>query len=215
MKTTLPLLRLAFLASLLISLHPAFAANAASVSKKTEEKEAVPYHITRNDVLGIMVFGEPDLTGGNKKVLAAGTINLGLINEIRVVGLTLPEAQAMIEKAYQDGRFLRNPKVTVSIEQYAQRTIVVQGLVNQPGRIEIPTDQIFTLKDAILKANGFKDTAKGTAVKVTRTLPDGTLKTFENLDVDSVFRGKSKARAEDANFALEPDDIVYVPEKMI
>jgi polysaccharide export outer membrane protein len=215
MKTTSPLFRLAFLASLLIGLHPALAADTASLTKKAEEKNALPYHITRNDVLSVVVIGEPDLTGGNKKVLAAGTINLGLIDEIRVVGLTIPEAQVTIEKAYQDGRFLRNPKVTVTIEQYAQRTIVVQGLVNNPGRIEIPPDEIFTLKDAILKANGFRDTAKGTAVKVTRTLPDGTLKVFDNLDVDSVFRGKSKARAEDANFPLEPDDIVYVPEKMI
>jgi hypothetical protein len=45
-------------------------------------------------------------------------------------------------------------------------------------------------------------------------MPDGSLKTFEHLDVASVIRGKDKAKLADANFQLEPDDLVYVPERI-
>lgn len=210
----------AFLAGLTIAaagfLPVAFSAQPPTpVTPKFDESKALPYRITRGDILAISIFGETNLTIGGKKVENRGTINLNLIGDIRVTGMTLAEAKTAIENAYRDGRFLRAPEATVSIEQYAQRSVSIQGLVNQPARYELPPDQQLTLKELIIKAGGFKDTAKGSAVRVIRTLPDGTLKVFENLDVDSVIRGKSKARAEDANFLLEPDDSVYVPEKMI
>jgi polysaccharide export outer membrane protein len=86
--------------------------------------------------------------------------------------------------------------------------------VNIQGRQEIPPDTEFTIKELIFKAGGFGDTAKSKEVRVTRTLPDGTLKVF-TLDVESALKGKTTASAKDAGFVMEPDDIVYVPEKII
>jgi polysaccharide export outer membrane protein len=45
-------------------------------------------------------------------------------------------------------------------------------------------------------------------------MPDGTLQVF-TLDVESAMKGRSSASARDAGFVLEPDDIIYVPEKII
>jgi hypothetical protein len=45
-------------------------------------------------------------------------------------------------------------------------------------------------------------------------MPDGSLKIFEK-DVESLLRARSSANVTDAAFPLEPDDIVYVPEKII
>src|SRR3954471_20060840 len=99
----------------LLATAPAFAAQATAV--KGDEKKYIPYRIARGDRLAVGVFGEPDLTKGGNKVEATGTIVLTLINEIRVVGLTIAEAQAAIENAYRDGRFLRNPQITVTVEE--------------------------------------------------------------------------------------------------
>lgn len=180
----------------------------------SESPNVLPYRITRGDVLSIAVFGEQGLTIGGKKVEARGTINLQLIQDIRVAQLTLTEAKAAIENAYREGRFLRNPEVTVSIEQYAPRIVSISGKVNSPGQYPLPPEQPFSLKDLILRANGFAETARGNDVRVVRTMPDGSLKTFEHLDVASVIRGKDKAKLADANFQLEPDDLVYVPERI-
>jgi polysaccharide export outer membrane protein len=210
---SLVLLSLALVASVFAS--ASFAAQPPALAPKPDDKANIPYRITRGDVLGVAVFGETDLTIGGKKVEPRGTINLSLINDIRVVGMTVGEAKAAIEAAYRDGRFLRNPEVTVTIEQYAQRTVIITGQVNQPARYELPPDQQWTLKDLVMRAGGFQETAKGTAVKVTRTMPDGSLKIYEDLDVESLLRGRGNtARNNAANFVLEPDDAVYVPTRL-
>lgn len=215
MKTNLalnPLLALA-LGCAVLPADTSVAAEAAPAPRPAE-KQYVSYRITRFDRLSVSVFDEPGLTVGQKKVEATGTIALTLIGEIRVVGLTILEAQAAIENAYRDGRFLRNPQVTITIDDYAPRTVSISGKINAPGRYEMPPDTAWTLKDLINKAGGFQETARGTKVRISRTMPDGSLKIFEK-DVESLLRARSKANVADAAFALEPDDIVYVPEKII
>lgn len=179
-----------------------------------QQKDFVPYRITRGDRLTISVLGEPDLRVGGIRVEAIGTVILPLVKDVRLVGLTIAEAQEAIGRAYREGRFLRDPQVTVTVEEYAPRTVLVSGKVNIQGRQEIPPDTKFTITDLIGKAGGFTETARSSAVRVTRTLPDGTLKTVI-LDVESAMKGKSSASASDAGFLLEPDDIIYVPEKII
>lgn len=189
------------------------APTAAAVAK--DGKRYVAYKITRGDVISVGVLNEPDLTVGQKRVESVGTINLPLIGDIRIAGLTLKEAQEAIEVQYREQRFLRDPRVNVIVENYAPRAVRVSGKVNTQGSINIPPDTEWTLVDVIVKANGLGETAKGSAVRVTRTMPDGTLKYFE-LDVESVLKAKNKnSSAPAATFVVEPDDIIYVPEKMI
>src|SRR5690349_6062840 len=74
------------------------------------EKKYVPYRITRGDVLNIIVVNE-DIPATPKRVEAVGTVNLTYIGDVRLVGLTLKEAQELIEKTYFESRILRNPTV--------------------------------------------------------------------------------------------------------
>ena len=179
-----------------------------------EERKAAPYRISRGDRVSVSVLGKPELKVAGARVEPVGTVNLVLVKEVRLAGLTILEAEAAVAKAYQDGRFLRSPRVTITVEEYAPRTVIVSGKVNIQGRQEIPPNAEFTLKDLIFKAGGFTDTARSSAVKVTRTLPDGTQKYFI-LDVESGIKGRANSSSKDASFVLEPDDVVYVPEKLI
>lgn len=188
---------------------------ALPVPTEIDGKKVIPYRITRGDRLAVQVFGEPDLTAGGKRVEARGTINLALIGDVYVYGMTVEEAARAIEKAYQVGRILRYPQVTVTVEQYAPRVVNVLGQVKFPGRIELTPEQQWTIKDVIMKVGGFSDTARGTAVKVTRTMPDGSTKVY-TLDVQSALRGSNRASgSSDASFIVEPGDVIYVPEKII
>jgi len=183
-------------------------------AQTTEEKKYIPYRIARGDILSVAVFGEPDLTAGRKKVGNTGTVALTLAGEVPVVGLTILEAQSAIENSYREGRFLRNPQVSITVDESVPRTVSISGKINIPGRHEMPTDTVWTLKDLIIKAGGLQETARGTRVRITRTMPDGSLRVFDK-DVESTLRGRSNANAAEASFELEPDDIVYVPEKII
>ncbi len=189
---------------------------AIPAANQRAEKKYVPYRITRGDILSIEVLanGEREFTAGQKRVEATGSINLLYIQEIALVGLTIAEAQDAIAKAYRDERFIRNPVVNVTVETYAPRVVRISGKVNSQASFEIPPDGEMTIMELIFKANGFQETAQGKSVKVTRIMPDGSLKVI-TLDVESAMKGKLKTPSGDAAFVLQPDDVVYVPERII
>lgn len=180
---------------------------------QSKTKKALPYKISITDKLGVSVVGEEELSV-TSRVDAKGFINLKFLGEVSVFGLTISEAQKVIENAYRDGRYLRNPQVTITIEDYAPRPVTIQGQVKNPGRISMPPESPMTLVDLVGMAGGFTDSAKGTEVKVTRVYLDGTKKVF-TIDVESLMKGKAAARAEDSEFLLEPNDLVFVPERII
>jgi polysaccharide biosynthesis/export protein len=173
------------------------------------------YNIRATDKLRITIFQEDDLST-LCRVDAKGTVNLPLVGEIRVRGLTLSEAERTIENAYKDGRFLRKPEVTVAVDDYAPREVSIQGQVKNPGRYPLPIESTMSVLDLVTKAGGFTDTALGTGVRITRILPDGSTRVI-TLDVESLIKGRSNAKTNGENNALllEADDIVYVPERII
>ncbi len=165
------------------------------------------------DRVRIVVYQEEDLTSLTR-IDARGRVNLPLIGEIAIGGLTLNEAQTAIENAYKDGRFLRNPQVTVSVEEYAPREVSIQGAIRTPGRYTLPIESTLTVVELVTKAGGLTDIGKGSAVTITRILSDGTKKVF-TVDVDSVIKGKKDSKTDDSTLLLQPGDIVYVPERLI
>lgn len=171
------------------------------------------YKITLTDLLRIDIYQEDDLRTLSR-VDAKGKINLPLVGEVNVVGLTVSEAQKAVENAYRDGRYLRSPQVTINVEAYAAREVSIQGQVRSPGRYPLPIETSMTVLELVTRAGGFTDTAKGTAVNVTRVTPDGKKQVF-TIDVDSLLKGKSGANISDNSLMLEPGDIVFVPERII
>jgi len=188
-------------------------ARAQDAPLKPESRKALLYTIAITDSLRVSVFGEEDLSRVSR-VDAKGTVNLPLIGEVKVFGLTLREAEQLIANAYREGRFLRNPQVTINVEIYAIREISVQGQVKNPQRVVLPAESTMSVLEAVTKCGGFTDTAKGTEVRVTRIGADGKVKVFV-VDIDSLIKGKNKAKSEDDSLLLLPGDIIYVPERII
>jgi polysaccharide export outer membrane protein len=203
-------LRLCLLAGCALAALPA---PAQVAPLKPDSRRALLYTIAITDSLQVSVFGEEDLSRISR-VDARGMINLPLIGEVKVFGLTLRDAEQAIGAAYRDGRFLRNPQVTVTVEVYAVREISVQGQVKIPQRVVLPAESTMTVLEAVTKCGGFTDSAKGTEVRVTRVGPDGKVQVFI-VDIDSLIKGKDRAKSEDNSLLLQPGDIVYVPERII
>ncbi len=165
------------------------------------------------DLIRVSIYQEDDLTT-HTRIDARGRINLPLLGEVTVGGMTVVEAQATIQNAYKEGRFLRNPQVTVNVEEYAPREVSIQGQIRTPGRYNLPIESTFTVVELVTKAGGITDIGKGSAVSVTRVLPDGSKKIFV-IDVDNVIKGRKDQKNDDNNLLLQPGDVVYVPEKLI
>jgi polysaccharide export outer membrane protein len=199
-------------AALILAALPAVRADNAAPAASGR---STAYRIRSTDKLSIRVFQEDDLSIISR-VDSKGTVNLPLVGEVRVSGQTLSDAERTIEAAYKDGRYLRNPEVTVAVEEYAPREVSINGQVKNPGRFPLPVESSMTVLDLVTKAGGFTDTAQGTEVRVTRILPDGSTRVI-TLDVESLIKGKGNTKNNEENSALllEPDDIVYVPERII
>lgn len=198
----------------LLVLAPIISAQTAQNTFSTgPDSRAITYVIALTDRLRINVFQEDDL-GVISRVDSKGRINLQLVGPIQVAGMTIEEAELAVENAYREERYLRAPQVTIVVEEYAAREVIVQGQVAQPGRIPLPIESGMTVLDAITKAGGFTDQARGDAVTVTRSLPDGTTKKTI-VDVKNVLRGRKGADETDSSMLLLPDDIVYVPMRLM
>jgi protein involved in polysaccharide export with SLBB domain len=85
--------------------------------------------------------------------------------------------------------------------------VTVLGRVKKPGKISLPATRDLVLSAAIQQAGGFDTSAKETAIRITRRLSNGGLKTRE-VNLHSV--GAQGLVEEDV--LLEPDDVVFVPE---
>ncbi|MCU0792152.1 MAG: polysaccharide export protein [Opitutaceae bacterium] len=171
------------------------------------------YVLTNTDRIRVAVFQEEELSI-IARIDSQGRINLPLVGEVAISGLKVGDAQTAIEKAYQDGRFLRAPRVTISVEEYAAREVSIQGQVRSPGRYPLPIEASMTILELVTRAGGFTDTARGTAVRITRISPDGTKRNFE-VDVESLIKGRRGANVSDNSLILEPGDIIFVPERLI
>lgn len=202
-----PLLWFAAFTSLLL------AGSLRSPAEETAARPVLSYTIACTDRLRITVYQEEDLSV-IARVDAKGTVNLPLVGEVVIVGKTVSEAQKIIEGAYKAGRYLKNPQVTINIEEYAPREVSIQGMVRNPGRYPLPIEASMTVLELVTKAGGLTDTAKGTAISVTRISPDGKKSVF-NIDIESLIKGRERAKATDDSLILMPGDIVYVPERII
>jgi polysaccharide export outer membrane protein len=186
-------------------------ANAADSSSAPATRAS--YTIANTDRLRITIYQEEDLSCF-ARVDANGLINLPLVGEISVAGKTVMEAQHIIESAYREGRYLVKPQVTINIEEYAPREVSIDGKVRNPGRFPLPIEANMTVLELVTKAGGLLDTAKGTAITVTRISKEGKKEVF-TVDVESLMKGRDKAKATDNSLILQPGDIVYVPERII
>jgi len=192
--------------------QPAEPAAKPAVDNPAGRRMAV-YTLSPGDRVRVVVFQEDDLSA-LPRVDARGTINLPLVGDVKVGGLALADAQRAVETAFREGRFLREPAVTINVEEYARREIQVLGEVRNPGKFDLPVESTLTLVEAIGRAGGFTDIARGTEVRLTRIGADGH-EVNTTIDVESIIRGRGKSKVEDNSMVLRPGDIVYVPQRII
>ena len=111
------------------------------------------YILTAGDTIELNIFREPDLTS-RSMIARDGTVQLPLIQEVKLAGLTVREAREMLRKHY-GSKYLINPQVYLNVVQFAQRKFTIIGQVSRPGSYELQGGQILDLLEAIGMAGGF------------------------------------------------------------
>jgi len=106
------------------------------------------YRLAPGDRLTLAVYDEPQLSG-DFFIDGGGEVLLPVAGSIKISGLTLAEAQELIQKQFANGVLVR-PAVSVRIKEY--RPIFVTGAVKKPGSYRFIFGE--SVKAAIATAGG-------------------------------------------------------------
>ena len=120
------------------------------------------------DLLEISVYGAPDFTR-QARVTDAGDISLPLIATVHVAGLTIHDAELLIQKRLSEGGFFTEPQVSIFPREYATQGISVLGEVQRPGIYPLRGRRY--LFDAISAAGGVTARAVNTITITHRSQP--------------------------------------------
>jgi len=136
-----------------------------------------PYRIGAFDRLSVTVFGVPELSQ-TVQADASGRISLPLVGQLDAAGHTPDELARSVETALR-GRYIRDPQVTVNLEETVSQVITIDGQVREPGLY--PVVGRMTLMRAVATAKGTTEFARLDDVVVFRTVGDRQMAALYNL----------------------------------
>ena len=161
------------------------------------------YVLSTSDTLEMSIFREPDLTT-RSRVASDGTVQLPLIGDVKVAGMTVRVAREMIRKRY-DADYLVDPQVYLNVIDYAQRKFTVMGQISRPGTYDFPGGSSLSLLQAVGMAGGFTRTADRSKVIVKRTTKGAAEETIK-------LNAKKMASEGKGTFEVAPGDVITVAE---
>jgi len=161
-----------------------------AIASSAQTPELSTYKLSSGDMITVRVLGEDDLRREKVRLSDAGTMSFPVLGEINVRGMTVGALEDYITKGLK-GRYLLNPQVTVTIDEY--RNFYVNGMVEKPGGY--PYSPGLTVRKAITLAGGFKERASRDKINIIR-------------DDDP----KQIQRKVDMNASVLPGDILTVEE---
>ena len=88
------------------------------------------------DAVRMTVYQNPDLAV-EARISENGQINVPLIGAVTIGGLSVPQAQKLIEDKLRTGGFVIKPEVTIQTTQIRSNQISILGQVAKPGRYPI------------------------------------------------------------------------------
>jgi polysaccharide export outer membrane protein len=166
-----------------------------------QERVSADYKIGPGDLLEINVVGDPDFPV-RRRVTEDGKISIPYLrDEISVEGMTEPECADRLEEVLAKDGGYRNPQVTVIIQEYQSKKVLVLGAVRSWGEYDLIGRT--TLSEVIAKAGGFSGEEAG-EIRITRVHQDGRNETLSITKEDILYKGIDPP--------LLPGDRIYIPE---
>ena len=147
------------------------------------------YTLGSGDQLEVQVYGEDDMTV-EAYLSDTGTLSYPFLGELKVLGLTVGQLEALITQGLQPDYFI-DPLVTVRIIEYRQ--FYINGEVDKPGGFAFQPG--LTVRKAVSLAGGFTERASKSSVYVISDTSD----TQESVKVK-------------LNYAVKPGDIITIEQ---
>ncbi len=183
---------------------PAFA---AAPNAPLTGARVASYKLQPMDLIRIQFFQEAELDR-DLRVSQDHGIVLALVGPVNIRDRTVRETELLIADLYRKD-YLVNPQVSITIMEYAQRTVTVLGAVGSPGTVVLPPEKTMTMLDVIARSGGFSRLANQKTVSLTRNLPDGRTANF-TINAEQMMTGDK-----DNQWPVKDGDIISVPERLL
>ena len=168
------------------------------------------YVVGPQDVLRIMVFEEPQLTG-SYRVDTDGSFTYPFIGLVPAAGLTLRAIEETLTKKLAEG-WVKRPQVSIEVEQFRARSIFIVGEVKNPGKHPLTGAQT-TLLEALAQA-GYLSPNSGTEVlilKPGKQPVDGALTPDKATESIRISLAELQEGRLSANIQIHEGETIFVP----
>ncbi len=178
--------------------------------EEAEKARFQTVRITVGDRLQVSIYEKlpvsPEKREEIKRVDEEGKIFLLPLGELKISGLRIAEAEAMIEERFSDLVVSPHCEIQIIQKQYAER-VYVYGEVLKAGTMPFkPGDRLL---DALSHAGGCADNAYMRSIKVIRT-GEENVKVY-SIDLRDIFESGNVYN----NMRLQDQDIVFVPRRFL
>jgi polysaccharide export outer membrane protein len=225
-NATLPVYPVQRIDADVISNQIRFSESDTKLLPRTPTSQYEDYRVGPGDILGITIWGHPELTvnggaplpaldnanvptdsGGSGaqiapdglRVAADGSIYFPTMGRVTVAGKTTAQIGALLIARLAE--YAVKPQLDVRVIQFRSQQVQLAGQLKNPGSLPI-TDVKLTVVDAITRSGGALSDADLQRVRLTRDGKTYLLDIQRTLDRGDVSQ----------NIALEAGDIVYVPD---
>jgi len=161
------------------------------------------YRIGPRDLLEIRVFEVPDLNV-ERRVSDGGSVELPLLGEFSVAGMTAAEAASHLEETLK-AKYVNRASVSIVIKEYQNKPVSVLGAVSHPGALNVSGN--WTLLQAISAAGGLTPQA-GKKIYVLRRADNSLSDTLE-VSTDDLLQTAATVW----NVPIFPSDVINVPAR--
>ncbi|WP_304153477.1 polysaccharide biosynthesis/export family protein [Megamonas hypermegale] len=162
------------------------------------------YRLYKYDTISVRIIGFRDAQGlDNIMIGTDGYVNLPYAGSVKLSGLTLEEAKAVLMQKFS--KYLKIPDMSVMVTSYGPRKVQVLGEVNNPGTVELASDDM-NVTNAISKAGWVTTYGRIKKAQVIRII-DGTMY-IKEANIKNYIEKHDITQ----NLALEDGDIIFIPK---
>jgi polysaccharide export outer membrane protein len=163
------------------------------------------YRLSKLDAVDMNFTFSPDFNQ-SLTVQPDGYVALKGAGTMFVAGLTIPQMQEAVAKAYRS--FLHDPEITVTLKDFDKPYFLASGEVARPGKYELRGD--LTVNEAVAMAGGFTQQARHSQVVLFRRI---SAYVAESHVIDLKKMLDSRNLNEDLH--LQPGDFIFVPQSRV
>lgn len=181
----------------------------ARMTADDEVAETQEYRVGPLDSLQVFVWRNPELST-SVTVRPDGRITIPLIDDLEATGKTPTELSDEIEREL--AAFIADPIVQVIVSGFQgplSRQVRVVGEAQQPAALAYRNK--LTLLDVMVQVGGLSPLAAGNRARLVRTNPETGEQTEYRLRIESLLQDGDIS----ANVAIEPGDVIIIPESYL